>query len=311
METTKSIVGFEIGGTNIKVIILEDKSYDLRIININDHIVLKYKTNENSDETIKNICNDILAKTKEITKIGISCFGPICISKNKKDYGKILNTPKKGWAQFDIISTISLYLNVSKNIIEIETDVNAAAKLEKLNNSLESLAYITIGTGCGIGVISQNNLVHGLLHPEGGHIMVKKHSKDNFKGVCPFHGDCAEGLITNVSIKERKGLNDVDDVASLSDDDEIWDVLSFYIAQVCLNLLYLASVEKIYIGGGVINREILLPKIRKYFVELNNNYISMKEATFEGVDDFIVRTEYKNDSGILSAIALVLKTEMN
>jgi fructokinase len=321
-KITDITIGIELGGTNLKLAIV-DLPYQttldkLDLKDSNKVKIFNFKTTSNPEETVGLITNEIEKRRQnteiKIHAVGISAFGPVSISKSSEKYGFILNTPKKGWKFFDLVGFISKELKISKDIISIETDVNAAALLEyqygnhvSSNNTLfKSLAYITIGTGCGIGIVADNKLIHGLLHPEGGHISVKRHPKDNFEGVCSFHKDCAEGLITNVSLKERKQLSSVDDVVNLTDDDEVWDIISYYIAQVCLNLLYIVSTERIIIGGGIINRECLLPKIRKALFELNNNYLSLPELSEDGLEKFVVRTNFKNDSGILSALSLTL-----
>ena len=114
---------------------------------------------------------------------------------------------------------------------------------------MSSLAYITIGTGVGVGVVVNHSLVHGLQHPEGGHIRVSKNPKDPFEGSCPIHKDCLEGLICNGAIKLRKNLSSVFECENIPDEDEIWDFIANYIAQLCVNLLYLISVQKIIIGN--------------------------------------------------------------
>ena len=110
------------------------------------------------------------------------------------------------------------------------------------------MAYITIGTGVGVGLVVNHNLIHGLQHPEGGHIRICKDSKDKFEGSCPLHKDCLEGMICNGALKLRKNLENVFDCENIEDNDEIWEFISNYIAQLCLNLLYLTSLEKIIIG---------------------------------------------------------------
>ena len=156
-----------------------------------------------------------------------------------------------------------------------------------------------------------NNLVHGLQHPEGGHIRISKDPSDNFEGTCPLHKDCLEGMINNNSIKLRKNLNSVDECENISDDDNIWDYIAYYIAQQCLNLLYLVSLEKIIIGisyfklgGGLINREILMNKIHDNFIKLNNDYIDQAILKKDSIHNYIKRTDFKNNSGILSAFSL-------
>ena len=130
----------------------------------------------------------------------------------------------------------------------------------------ESLCYITVGTGVGVGLIINKKCVHGTLHPEGGHVFVPRDDRDEkFKGVCPFHNDCVEGLTTNISIKERLGLSSVDDIPNLPDSHEVWDILGGYLGTMCSNIFLTTSVEKIMLGGGVFNRIVLLEKVRKNF----------------------------------------------
>lgn len=317
-------MAFEIGGTNT-VVSISKKSNLKNIINdfnlnentesITETKLFKFKTGNDPEKLFKEIHEKIdsnidLTKSS-INKVGISCFGPLGLNKNKSDYGFILNTPKKGWIKTNILEYVSYHFKVSKNDIVIETDVNAAALLEIKNeiekkSTISNLAYITIGTGCGIGLVVDKNLVHGMLHPEGGHIRVNRHKLDNFKGVCIYHNDCAEGLITNVSIAERLNLVDVDDVSKLKDNDEIWEIIAFYIAQVCINLTYLVSVEKIIIGGGIINRNGLIEKVRKHMFTLNNNYIDVSQLSEEGLNSYIIRSEFFNNCGILSAYSLIV-----
>ena len=170
---------------------------------------------------------------------------------------------------------------------------------------MESLAYITIGTGVGVGVVINGQVLHGLQHPEGGHVRVNRCAGDDFKGVCSIHGDCLEGLVANGSIKERKGLQSVDECGSLLDEDPVWSYISSYVAQLCLSLLYLNSMQKIVIGGGIINRESLLKGIRQQFIVLNNNYIDNPILKEDSIHNYIDRTGFGNYSGILSAFALL------
>lgn len=120
------------------------------------------------------------------------------------------------------------------------------------NKSVNSIAYITIGTGLGIGIICEGKLVHGLLHPEGGHIRVNRHKDDEYKGCCRIHGDCLEGMVTNHALKERKGFSSADHCSDIEGDDVVWDIIAYYIAQGCLSLLYLLSIEKIVIGINIL-----------------------------------------------------------
>ncbi len=164
--------------------------------------------------------------------------------------------------------------------------------------------YITIGTGVGAGIVSNGRVLEGILNPNVGHITVTRHPKDTFPGNCPIHKDCLEGLISNNAIRERKNLENVDKCSEVSDDDEIWDFISYYLGQLCLSLLYILSTEKIIIGGGVINRESLLKKTRDSFISINNNYVDHPNLRKEYIENFITRTNFKNYSGIISAFNL-------
>ena len=144
-----------------------------------------------------------------------------------------------------------------------DTDVNVPAMFEftqaRARNDegvKESLCYVTVGTGIGIGLIINGKCVHGMMHPEGGHVRIpinslEQSSYGGFAGVCPFHGNCLEGLCTNVAIKERLGLNNVNELAYLADDNPVWDLVGGYLGNFCANLFLTVSVERIIIGGGV------------------------------------------------------------
>ena len=169
-----------------------------------------------------------------------------------------------------------------KNIKEgitfaFDTDVNLVALFEYAHGShenvKESMAYITVGTGIGLGLIVNGKMVHGLVHPEGGHIRVPILKDDeNFEGVCSFHKNCLEGLCTNVSIAKRLNKQ-VDDLPNESDENEVWDKVGYYLGICCANLTLTLSIEKIVIGGGVMNRTILYEKIRKHFHDCLKGYI--------------------------------------
>lgn len=313
-------LSLEIGGTTIKSYIASSIDFEKNIldINIDSSQILCFDTLSDPDYTIDYVAKGILNKLEMltfnnkscITKIGISCFGPLEIEKSKEEYGKILNTPKKGWSNYNLADKLIKSFNIkNKNCLYFQTDVNAAVTLEYKSNihlNCSSIAYITIGTGCGIGIISQGHLIKGLMHTEGGHINVKVHPEDkDFEGTCRLHGNCLEGLISNISIAKRKGLKNVNDLTNISNNDIIWDIEAYYIAQLCLSLLYLLSVQKIIIGGGIINRDVLLPKIQDNLLKLNNNYIQNFKLTENGIKEYVTRTTFKNNTGILSAFSII------
>jgi fructokinase len=145
-------------------------------------------------------------------------------------------------------------------------------------------------------------MVHGLIHPEGGHIRVPILPADkDFEGVCKFHKNCLEGLCTNVSIAKRFGHH-VEDNVKIKDDDAVWDQVGYYLGQCCANLILFLSLEKIIIGGGVMNREILYPLIQFHCKEALNGYISHPNLTsVEGLEKVIVKPEIEKDLGIIAA----------
>jgi fructokinase len=133
--------------------------------------------------------------------------------------------------------------------------------------------YITVGTGIGIGLVINGKPVHGMMHPEGGHARVTKHRDDNYKGNCPFHGDCLEGLVATGAIVGRLELSGPEEIPKLDDSAKIWDMIGFYLGTFCANLYLALSVERIIIGGGVMNRACLFPKIRNHFDHCINGYV--------------------------------------
>lgn len=153
-------------------------------------------------------------------------------------------------------------------------------------------------------------MVHGLIHPEGGHIRVPILPSDqDFKGVCSYHGSCLEGLCTNVAIAKRFGHH-VDDNVNIKDEDDVWNRVGYYLGQCCANLILFLSLEKIIIGGGVMNREILYGIIRKYCKEALNGYISHPNLTSEeGLAKVIVKPDIEKDLGIIAAAVVGANTD--
>ena len=204
----------------------------------------------------------------------------------------------------------------SKNFkVVFDTDCNVLAKFELEHGShtevKDNLAYITVGTGVGVGYVLNGGYIHGLIHPEGGHMSVPKNKKDienypNFDGVCIFHGDkCVEGLVSIVAISKRLGLKDVDEVRLIKDDHVIWEIIGDYLGTMCANLTLSMSLEKIVIGGGVMMRgEPLMKHIHKSFLARLNGYLKHDKLTEEGVKNYIVRSKFENELGLISSAAV-------
>jgi fructokinase len=232
--------------------------------------------------------------------IGIGSFGPLDLDPKSPTFGYITSTPKPGWQQVDITGRLSAALQLPA---AVDTDVNAAAFGEYIwgnPDQADPLVYYTIGTGIGAGLIVNGQTIHGLVHPEAGHVRIPHDREtDPFEGVCPYHGDCFEGLCTGVALSKRWGqiAND------LPDDHPAWELEAHYIALALVNQICMLSPRKIVLGGGVMQRSQLFPIIRREVVKLLNGYVQ-SDTILKGIDRYIVPPALGTRSGVLGAIAL-------
>ena len=237
---------------------------------------------------------------KEIKALGIGCFGPIDVDKNSSDYGHILKTPKLPWIDFDMVGTMKKALGIS---VGFDTDVDGSLLGEVTFGAAKGLTdvlYITIGTGVGGGILSGGKVVHGMMHPELGHMRLAKHESDTYEGKCPYHGTCFEGLAAGPAIEGRWGKP----AKELVDRDEVWELESFYIAQALANLMLIISPQRIILGGGVMHQEQLFPLIRRKVIENLNGYLTSDKL--EDMDNYIVPAGCHDDQGIMGAIRLAM-----
>lgn len=239
-------------------------------------------------------------KQYEIASLGIGSFGPLDLNPKSEHFGYISTTPKLAWRNYPLKSEFEKALGVP---VKLDTDVNAAALAElKLGaaKGLGSCLYVTIGTGVGGGLYANGNLVHGLLHPELGHIFVKLHKDDIMpQGICPSHGACLEGLASGPSIEKRWGIS----AKELPDDHIAWDIEAYYIAQLCISVLLIASPEKIILGGGVMQRKNIFSLIHKYVKELLNGYVD-HDMIKNNIENYIVEPGLDIHSGITGSYLL-------
>lgn len=240
-------------------------------------------------------------KGEEIESLGLASFGPVDLNKNSKTYGCITSTPKLAWRNFPILPLLKDALKVP---CYIDTDVNASALAEATMGAakgLKNCVYITIGTGIGAGILSGGNLVHGLQHPEMGHVLLARHKADPMeKGVCPYHDCCAESLASGPSMQKRWGTP----AENIEDTHIAWEIEAYYIAQLCAQALLTLSTERIVLGGGVMHREILFPLIRKFVREIVGSYIVSDALSHEGIQKFIVPPMLYPISGLVGASLL-------
>lgn len=252
---------------------------------------------ENPDITMPQLIT--FFKNEGIEALGIGCFGPINPDKNSKNYGYITSTPKLAWRNYNIVKAFYDTLNIP---IGFDTDVNAAALGEEVFGALKGCnvgLYITIGTGIGVGVCINGKPLHGLMHPEAGHVTIKRLANDDYEGLCPYHSDCFEGLASGPAIEGRWGKK----AYELENVSEVWEMEAHYIAQALANYILCYSPKKIILGGGVMHQEQLFPIIRDKVREYLNGYINSK-IIIEDIDNYIVPPALGTDSGIKGAFIL-------
>jgi fructokinase len=235
-----------------------------------------------------------------LAAVGVASFGPIDLKPNSPTYGYITSTPKPGWANVDIVGTIREAFAVP---VGFDTDVNAAALGEWRWGAAQGLGtfiYLTIGTGIGGGGLANGQLLHGLVHPEMGHVRIPHDAAaDPFAGICPFHGDCLEGLASGPAMSARW----LQPAEQLPDDHPAWPLEARYLALALVNFICTLSPERIVLGGGVMGRERLLPLIRTNVLDLLNHYVRA-DAILTRIDDYIVAPWLGARAGVLGALAL-------
>ena len=233
-----------------------------------------------------------------IDALGIGSFGPIELNRSSSAYGYITSTPKKAWTHYNLVGNFTKRLSCP---IGFDTDTNAAALGEAsfgVTRGLDSSMYITIGTGIGVGIIVENKLLHGMLHPEAGHILLAKHPSDTYKGNCPYHRNCFEGLASGPALEERFGAK----ADTLMNREDVWELEAYYIAQALVNYTLTVSPKRIVLGGGVMHQKQLFPLIRAQFAKMMNGYIKTKEL--KDLEYFIVASTLNDNQGILGCFKL-------
>ncbi|XID90666.1 ROK family protein [Paenibacillaceae bacterium WGS1546] len=243
-------------------------------------------------------------RDKRAVAIGYGSFGPIDIDRESPTYGYVTTTPKPGWANYPMLPELKRALNVP---VGWDTDVNAAALGEATwgaAKGLDSCVYYTIGTGVGVGVFAEGRMVHGLVHPEGGHVPTRRHRDDTFAGHCPYHGDCLEGMAAGPAIEARWKIKG----SELPADHPAWEIEAFYIGQALVSAILLLSPKKIILGGGVMHQSQLFPLIREHVRKTLNGYVVSPALEPGGIDGYIVPPGLGDNAGLRGAIALGLRT---
>ena len=243
-------------------------------------------------------------KNKNISALGIGCFGPVDLDKKSPTYGYITTTPKLAWRNYDIVGGCKKELGIP---VGFDTDVNGSALCEATwgcTKDLDNSISITVGTGIGVGVIIDRKPYHGMLHPEGGHIFLARHPQDPMeRGVCPYLELCLAGLASGPSIQARWGKPGVE----LADRKEVWELEAYYLAQAICSYIMILSPERIIVGGGVAHQEQMMPLIRKEVLRQMGGYIAAKGM--QDLDNYIVLPSLNDNQGILGALKLAMDAE--
>ena len=218
---------------------------------------------------------EALAARQTIDALGIGSFGPVELRPDHPAYGSITITPKAGWSGVDVVGPFRAALGIP---IAFETDVNAAALAEGrwgAARDVRSFVYLTLGTGIGGGAVVDGHVVHGLVHPEMGHVPLPRRPGDTFAGVCPFHGDCLEGMASGPAIAARFGRRA--ETLEAADRDEAVEVVAYYLAAALRAIVFTLAPERVVLGGGLSQLPGLVVRVRRAFARQVANYPALPE----------------------------------
>lgn len=244
------------------------------------------------------------ASRRPLAAVGMACFGPVELDPSSPLYGHMLDTPKPGWQGAPLIAPLTERLGVP---VALDTDVNGAALAEwrwGAAQHCDPTLYLTVGTGIGGGAIVGGRPLHGLLHPEMGHIPVPRLSwpdgtPDTFAGSCPYHGPCLEGMAAGPALRERLGAP----AEQLDANAPIWELEAGYIAYALATYTLVLSPRRIVLGGGVFQQAHLLERVRRRLREALNGYIRRPQLA-DQVDEYVVAPYFGQDAGLIGGFAL-------
>lgn len=257
------------------------------------------------EETLRRVIEFFAARIERepLDAVGIASFGPIDVNRFSPQFGHITSTPKLAWQNVDLVGPVAQRFNLP---VGFDTDVNGAALGERLwgaAQGLDTFVYITVGTGIGGGGMVEGHLMHGALHPEMGHMRLPHDLEtDPFPGLCPFHGDCLEGLASGPAIEARWGSKG----QTLPAGHKAWELEANYLALGVANLVFTLSPQRIILGGGVMHQPGLFPAIRRRVLALLNGYIRVDKIT-EQIDEYVVPAQLGDNAGALGGIALAVQ----
>lgn len=277
----------EAGGTKMVCAIGDEKG------NIEERVYIPTKTPE---ETIPLLID--FFKQRNIDALGIGCFGPLELNPKAEKYGYITTTTKLAWRNFDFLGSMK---NALQCPVGFDTDVNGSVLGEVTFGQAKGKScalYLTIGTGIGAGIYIEGKLLHGMLHPEAGHVLITRKETDIYEGKCPYHKNCLEGLASGPAIEGRYGKKATD----LAEEEDVWDLEADYIAQALTGYILTLSPEIIILGGGVMHQMQLFPLIRKKVTEYLGGYVNTEELS--DMEHYIVPASLHDDQGIMGCLEL-------
>jgi fructokinase len=289
------IVGIELGGT--KIICTLARGHD-------DVVETRRLPTRDPASTLAGIEDalDGWMRTHDVRALGIGSFGPIELNRASADFGHIGKTTKPGWHGADVVQRLTRRYDVPTIA---DTDVNAAALAEGrwgAAQGLSSWTYVTVGTGVGAGIVVGGRTVHGLGHPEAGHMLVRREPGDDWEGACPFHGDCVEGLVSGPAIERRTGMSG----DAVADDHPVWEAVADVLATMMHNMLLTVVPERILLGGGVPSRRpFLIPMIRSRLEPRMGGYAGA-DAIAAQLETLLVPPGLGDAAGPLGSLALAL-----
>jgi fructokinase len=259
----------------------------------------------NPTEVVQKVYEFFAPYLNQLQGIGLGSFGPVDLEPSSSTYGYITNTPKPGWGNTNILGMFREKINLPI-IMDMDVVIAALGEAKWGASKADSHSlYLTIGTGIGGGYIIDGKPLRGLTSLETGHIRIPHHLElDPFRGACPYHEDCFEGLAAGPAIEARFGQRG----ETLPDDHFFWDIEAGYIANALINYILTLAPKRIIIGGGVIQKSFMFPSVRKKVQELMNNYIT-HDMLSKNIDEYIVPPALGNRSGVLGAIAMIMDAE--
>jgi fructokinase len=296
---TKLLAGVELGGTKC-VCILGTGPDDVRAVE-------RLPTGEREEtlRQIETVLDRWRAQHGAVRALGIASFGPIDLRAGSSTYGYITSTSKAGWRNTDIAHRLGRHLDAP---VGFDTDVNGAALAEGrwgAARGLDDFAYVTVGTGVGVGTIVHGRSVFGMNHTELGHIRVVRMAGDSFAGVCPFHGDCIEGLTSGPAIEARAGMP----ASQLAPDHPAWDYVAHALGQLLHTMVLTTAPTRIFLGGGVLGGQVhLFERIQQELKRSLNGYVEAPELE-QGLSRYVVPPGLGAMAGPLGALALAIDAE--